>query len=49
VTHIQSAAEALGRGPLPDDAVRALNLLAISDPEQVDPARWPESAGGHGR
>ncbi len=48
VTHIQSAAEALGRGPLPDDAVRALNLLAISDPEQVDPARWPESAGGHG-
>lgn len=48
LTHIQSAVEALARGPLSDDIVQKLRSLAIEDPEQVDPARWPESAGGHG-
>lgn len=46
--HIQSAVEALALGPLPDDVVQKLRSLSLSDPEQVDPARWPESAGGHG-
>jgi len=39
--HLQSAAEALARGPLPDAVVQKLRSLAIADPEQVDPARWP--------
>lgn len=34
----------LGSPVLPDED----DALAIEDPEQVDPARWPQSAGGHG-
>jgi len=49
LVHLHSAAEALARGPLPSDVVDALRALAIADPEQVDPARWPQSVGGHGR
>lgn len=46
--HLRSAAEALARGPLPADVVEKLRSVALTDPEQVDPARWPQSAGGHG-
>ena len=46
--HLHSAVEALARGPLPADVVQKLHTLALSDPEQIDPARWPQSAGGHG-
>ena len=49
LSHVRSAAEVLARGPLPADVVQKLRSLAIADPEQVDPARWPESAGGHAR
>lgn len=46
--HLQNAVQALARGPLPAEVIEKLRKLAIADPEQVDPARWPQSAGGHG-
>ncbi len=43
VTHLKAAIDGLMRGVLPDDAVRVLRKLALDDPLQVDPARWPKS------
>jgi aryl-alcohol dehydrogenase-like predicted oxidoreductase len=40
--HLGSTAHALNRGPLPADIVASLRALSISDPSQVDPARWPK-------
>ena len=49
LSHLKDAVDALARGPLSDDVIQKLRSLALSDPEQVDPARWPQSAGGHGQ
>jgi aryl-alcohol dehydrogenase-like predicted oxidoreductase len=49
ISHLQAAVTSLEKGPLPADVVSTLRSLAISDPEQVDPARWPKVLGGHGR
>lgn len=38
--HLESAVRALQKGALPDDVVRQLRILAIDDPDEVDPARW---------
>jgi len=41
VEHLETAAQAVNDGPLPDDVLEELLTLAINDPEQVDPAQWP--------
>ena len=40
VEHLESAVRALQKGVLPDGVVRQLRMLAIDDPNEVDPARW---------
>ena len=39
--HLENAVAALAAGPLPDDVVTELAQLAITDENQIDPARWP--------
>jgi aryl-alcohol dehydrogenase-like predicted oxidoreductase len=38
---IASMVAAVSAGPLPDDVLIKLRELAIADPLQVDPAKWP--------
>ncbi|HEY4507121.1 MAG TPA: aldo/keto reductase [Candidatus Paceibacterota bacterium] len=40
--HLYEAVLAAEYGPLPDEVCLRLSELAISDPEQVDPALWPK-------
>ncbi|QQG45424.1 MAG: aldo/keto reductase [Candidatus Sungiibacteriota bacterium] len=40
--HLSSAVRAAERGPLPYGLVAEMETLALSDPNQVDPARWPK-------
>jgi L-galactose dehydrogenase len=42
IAHLESAAQAIARGPLPESVIQKLYSLAIVDPGQVDPARWPK-------
>ncbi|MDO8553019.1 MAG: aldo/keto reductase [bacterium] len=44
VAHVEAACAAMEKGPLSKDAVDALKALAIKDPGEVDPARWPKKA-----
>lgn len=39
--HLEHAVGALSKGPLPADVVESLRGLALQDPDQIDPARWP--------
>lgn len=39
---IESALEALQAGPLPEEILHQLQALALADPAQIDPARWPK-------
>lgn len=39
--HLTAAAAAIAAGPLPEDVLQELQTLAIDDPDQVDPGRWP--------
>ena len=39
---IEQAIEALQAGPLTDDVLNELHKLAITDPDQIDPSRWPK-------
>lgn len=39
---IESALDALHAGPLPEDILAQLRELAIADPTQIDPAKWPK-------
>lgn len=38
---IESALSALKQGPLPEDVIQKLQTLAMNDPLQVDPSKWP--------
>ncbi|MCR4325889.1 MAG: aldo/keto reductase, partial [Patescibacteria group bacterium] len=40
--HLEHAVGALSRGALPADVVESLHGLALTDPDQIDPARWPK-------
>jgi aryl-alcohol dehydrogenase-like predicted oxidoreductase len=40
--HLEHAVGALSKGPLPADVVESLRGLALEDPDQIDPARWPK-------
>lgn len=40
--HLERAVRALSKGPLPADVVESLRGLALQDPDQIDPARWPK-------
>lgn len=42
--HLKTALAAVAAGPLPEDMLTELRTLAIDDPAQVDPARWPAIA-----
>lgn len=42
--HLESAVKAAEQGPLPAEILNELERLAVSDPTQVDPARWPPLA-----
>lgn len=42
--HLTAAAAAIAAGPLPEDVLQELQMLAINDPDQVDPGRWPTIA-----
>ena len=39
---IESAVLALAQGPLPEEILRQLQELAMSDSTQIDPAKWPK-------
>lgn len=39
---IESALEALAAGPLPEEVLIQLQEVALSDPIQIDPAKWPK-------
>lgn len=39
--HLKTAVAAVEAGPLPPDVLAELQKLAIDDPNQVDPAKWP--------
>ncbi len=41
-SHLRTAVRAVQSGPLPADVLSRLEDLAIDDPSQVDPARWPK-------
>ena len=41
IGHLQTAIKSAETGPLPENIINELKTLAISDPDQVDPARWP--------
>ncbi len=43
IKNIKEAVISIEHGPLSSDIVAALRALAISVPDQVDPARWPKS------
>ncbi len=40
--HIVSAIEAAKQGPLPEDILAKLQPLGLTDPSQIDPAKWPK-------
>lgn len=40
--HLITAVAAIEAGPLSAEVLEQLHALAIDDPEQVDPARWPK-------
>lgn len=40
--HLASAIHAIQKGPLSKDILEQLRPLAISDPDQIDPAKWPK-------
>jgi aryl-alcohol dehydrogenase-like predicted oxidoreductase len=42
--HLQSAAEAVAAGPLPQEILEKLYALGLTDPAQVDPSKWPPIA-----
>lgn len=41
IEHLRNAIGTLEQGPLAQDVLSELKNLAISDPKQVDPAKWP--------
>lgn len=43
ISHIESAVFAAEAGPLPEEALARLRLLAVEDEKQVDPKFWPAS------
>lgn len=42
ITNLEKAIQALEQGDIPGDVRLALEKLAIADPKQVDPAKWPK-------
>lgn len=40
IKNLESAAKAVGEGPLPEDILSTLRALAMEDPMQVDPKNW---------
>lgn len=42
IEHIKKALTAIEAGPLPAEILEKLRALAIDDPSQVDPAKWPK-------
>ena len=43
IANIGNAIKALEAGPLPKEIVAQLAALAVSDVDQIDPARWPKN------
>ena len=43
IEHLEGAAKAIEAGPLPMEILEKLRALAIDDPNQVDPAKWPKA------
>jgi aryl-alcohol dehydrogenase-like predicted oxidoreductase len=43
ITNIQKALRILEATPLPSDIIRRLEAIALNEPDQVDPARWPKT------
>lgn len=41
IEHLKDSLRAVDQGPLSDEVMEELKRLAISDENQVDPARWP--------
>lgn len=41
LSNLERSVAAVEAGPLPTDVIGALEELAITDPSQVDPAKWP--------
>lgn len=41
ISELAQAVEYAGRGPLPDDLLRAIRQVDISDPQLLDLSRWP--------
>ncbi len=42
IGNLKEAIRAVSAGPLPSDIISQLSRLAINDPLQVDPAKWPK-------
>lgn len=40
--HLETALQATNQEPLPEEVLEQLYTLAIDDPDQVDPGRWPK-------
>jgi len=40
--HLESAIRAVKQGPLPQDIITQCQQLGLTDPLQVDPAKWPK-------
>ncbi|MBI1833408.1 MAG: aldo/keto reductase [Candidatus Andersenbacteria bacterium] len=40
--HLKAAQDAVEAGPLPPEIIAKLEALAISDPNLIDPSRWPK-------
>ena len=41
IEHLAAAQKATTKTPLPDEVLAKLKDLAISDPDLIDPAKWP--------
>lgn len=41
IKNLESAVRAAESGPLPNDVLKKLNVLAVHDPMEVDPKNWP--------
>lgn len=41
IENLEKSCRAIEAGPLPEDVIKKLRKLAIDDPMQVDPSKWP--------
>lgn len=41
ILNLKKSCEAIEAGPLPNDVIAELHKLAIEDPIQIDPSKWP--------